>query len=163
MAIEAFLKVDGIEGESVKKGFEKQIEIEGFSFGATQTATMHSGTTGGGAGKANVQDIHFQKKVDKTSPILLQNCMIGTHYKQILLTLRKVTGGVQLPFLIFTMEDALFASYQTSGSQHSEELAESMSINFGRIKMEYVVQDSRGNAAGKTTASWDINKGEKIG
>lgn len=163
MALDAFLKISTIDGESTKKGFEKQIELESFSWAVHQTTTMHSGTTGGSAGKAIVNDISFSKKVDKTSPILLQNCLMGTHYKEIILSLRKVTGGVQMPFLIFTMNDCILSSYSTGGSHHSEELSESMSINFARIKMEYVVQDAKGQATGKTTASWDITTGTKIG
>jgi type VI secretion system secreted protein Hcp len=88
--------------------------------------------------------------------------MLGTHYDKITLTLRKVTGGVQLPFLLFVMEEAIFSHYQTSGSEASEELHENMAINFARISMEYQVQGAKGAGVGKTTASWDINKGEKI-
>lgn len=164
MAIDAFMKIEGpvIEGESQKKGFEKQIEIDSFGIAAHQTATMHSGSSGGGAGKGHLQDIMFSKRVDKCSPTLLQNCLIGTHYDKITMTLRKVTGGVQLPFLIYTMEQAIFSSYSTSGSQHSEELLENMSINFARFTMEYNVQDAKGAGAGKNTASWDMTTGEKV-
>lgn len=162
MALDAFLKISTIDGESTKKGFEKQIELESFSWAVHQTATTHSGTSGGSAGKAVVNDISFSKKVDKTSPTLLQNVLIGTHYKEIILTLRKVTGGKQLPFLIFTMNDCILSSYSTGGSHHSEELSENMSINFARIKMEYQVQKADGTPDGKTTASWDITTGEKI-
>lgn len=162
MALEAFLKVAGIDGESTKKGFEKQIELEHFAWTVSQNATMHSGTTGGSSGKATVTDISFGKKLDKSSPSLLQGCLKGTHYKEVILTLRKVTGDVQMPFLIYTMNDCIFSLYSTSGGPHSEELIESMAINFARIKMEYAVQDARGVKAGNNTATWDITTGAPI-
>jgi type VI secretion system secreted protein Hcp len=105
----------------------------------------------------------FSKNLDKTSPVLLQHLLIGTHFKKIVLTLRKVTGATQLPYLVFTMEDALLSSYSTgAGMGGDDQIIENLSINFGRIKMEYTLQDSKGNAAGKTTASWDIPKGATI-
>ena len=32
-AVDFFLKIDGIEGESTQKGHEKEIEIQSWSFG----------------------------------------------------------------------------------------------------------------------------------
>jgi type VI secretion system secreted protein Hcp len=162
MAVNAFLDIDGVEGESIQKGYEKKIELMSFHWGASQSATTHMGT-GSGSGKANVQDMSFSKNLDKTSPVLLQHLLIGTHFKKIVLTLRKVTGATQLPYLVFTMEDALLSSYSTgAGMGGDDQIIENLSINFGRIKMEYTLQDSKGNAAGKTTASWDIPKGATI-
>lgn len=162
MAVNAFLDIDGVEGESQQKGFEKKIEILDFSWGATQAATGHMGT-GSGSGRANVQDINFSKMLDKTTPTLLQNLLIGTHYKRITLTLRKVSGAVQLNYVVFIMEDAMMTSYSTGAGQGSDDqVREHMSINFARIKMEYTLQDSKGAAIGKTTASWDISKGTTI-
>ena len=38
MAFDAFLKLDGIDGESVPEGYEKWIEVLSFSWGASNTA-----------------------------------------------------------------------------------------------------------------------------
>jgi type VI secretion system secreted protein Hcp len=162
MAIDAFLDIDGVEGESAIKGFEKKIQILDFSWGATQSATGHMGT-GSGSGKANVQDIQFSKYLDKTTPTLLQDLLKGKHYKRIILTLRKVTGDVQLNYCVFTMEDAMMTSYSTgAGLGGDDQVREHLSINFARIRMEYTLQDSKGAAIGKNTASWDVSKGTTI-
>lgn len=162
MSVDAFLDIDGVEGESAIKGFEKKIQILDYSWGASQSATGHMGT-GSGSGKANVQDIQFSKLLDKTTPILLQNLLQGKHYKKIILTLRKVTGATQMPFVIFTMEDAMMTSYSTGAGMNSDDqVREHLSINFARIRMEYTLQDSKGAAIGKTTASWDVSKGAPI-
>lgn len=159
MAVNAFLDIVGVEGESIQKGYEKKIEIQSFHWGASQSATTHMGT-GGGSGKANVQDISFSKYLDKTSPILLAALLIGTHYDQVVLTLRKVTGAVQLNYLVFTMNDCILSSYSTgAGTGGDDQIMENLTLNFARIKMEYTMQDSKGNPAGKTNASWDIPKG----
>lgn len=162
MTIDAFLKITGVEGESNKKGFEKQIEFQSFSWGVSQTATTHGGSSGGTAGKAHVNDINFMKTLDKSSPTLLQNCMKGLSHKEIVMTFRKTTGDVQMPFLIYTMTDCILSSYSISASDNSPEMYESMTINFATIKMEYVSQDKTGVKAGANTATWDITTGAAI-
>lgn len=162
MTIDAFLKITDVDGESNKKGFEKQTEFQAFSWSVSQTATTHGGSMGGTAGKAHVQDITFMKTLDKTSPTLLQNCMKGVHHKEIVMTFRKTTGDVQLPFLIYTMTDCVLSNYSISASNGSPEMLETMTINFARIKMEYVAQDKTGVKAGSNTATWDLITGAPI-
>ena len=53
MAVDMYLKIDGVEGESVSKGFENQIDILSFQWGLSQSGTFHTGP-GGGAGRAGV-------------------------------------------------------------------------------------------------------------
>ncbi|MBV8585847.1 MAG: type VI secretion system tube protein Hcp, partial [Verrucomicrobia bacterium] len=40
MAVDYFLKIDGIEGESKDSKHQNEIEIGSFSFGATQTGSF---------------------------------------------------------------------------------------------------------------------------
>jgi type VI secretion system secreted protein Hcp len=49
MAVDFFLKIDGIDGESKDSKHKGEIDIESFSWGATQTGTSHAG---GGSGAA---------------------------------------------------------------------------------------------------------------
>ena len=58
MASDYVLKIDGIKGESTDSKHKDEIEIESFSWGATQPGSFASGG-GGGAGKVSFQDIHF--------------------------------------------------------------------------------------------------------
>ena len=72
-----FMEIDGIKGESQFKGHEGQIDIESWSWGLTQPTSTHTGG-GGTSGKANVGDLSFVHKVDKSSPNLMQasgNCL----------------------------------------------------------------------------------------
>ena len=69
MASDYLLKVDGIKGESTDSKHKDEIEIESFSWGATQPGSFSTGG-GGGAGKVSFQDIHFTQKYDKSSPVL---------------------------------------------------------------------------------------------
>ncbi|HET6763038.1 MAG TPA: type VI secretion system tube protein Hcp, partial [Longimicrobiaceae bacterium] len=80
MAFDAFLKIDGVDGDSTRAGFEKTIEIRSFSWGATNTATVGSSGAGGGAGRATLSSFNFLKATDAASPTLFQGCCSGKHY-----------------------------------------------------------------------------------
>src|SRR5213593_2324488 len=79
-AVDYFLKLDGIEGESQDAKHKGEIDLESWSWGETQTGTMHAGG-GGGAGKVQMQDFHFVMKVNKSSPKLMLACASGEHIK----------------------------------------------------------------------------------
>jgi len=67
VAVEIFLKLDGIDGESEKKGAEKWIEVFSFSNGASNPSSVAFGT-GSGAGKVDISSISLQKQLDSSSP-----------------------------------------------------------------------------------------------
>ncbi len=69
MAVDYFLKIDGIPGESKDHKHKDEIDILSWSWGESQTGTMRTGG-GGGAGKVNMQDFHFVMKVNKATPKL---------------------------------------------------------------------------------------------
>ena len=76
MAFDAFLKIDGIDGESTDDAPEGEIEVFSFSWGVTQTGTTGGGG-GSGAGKASSKDIPFTQRTSKASPLLFKACATG--------------------------------------------------------------------------------------
>src|SRR5947208_12749718 len=112
-AVDYFLKVDGIQGESKADKHKDEIDIESFSWGATQSGTFAVGG-GGGAGKVAMQDFHFTMGVNKASPALFLSCATGDHIKNATLTCRKA-GKDQQEFMKVTMSDVLVSSFQTGG------------------------------------------------
>src|SRR5262245_21082217 len=104
-AVDYFLKIDGVEGESHDSKHSKQIDLESWSWGATQTGT-HGASGGGGAGKVSVQDFHFVMKINKASPKLMLACATGQHIKEATLTCRKA-GGKQEDFFVVKMSECM--------------------------------------------------------
>jgi type VI secretion system secreted protein Hcp len=153
MAYDAFLKLDGIDGEVAAKGFEKWIEVSSFSWGLNQTGSASGG--GGGAGKASFQDIHFTSSTSKASPTLFLRCATGEHIKQAILALRKAGGdasGAQNVFLKFEFEDVLISSFQEAGAEDGDDRPmEDVSFNFQKIEMTYTAPDGEVVQAG-----WDL-------
>ena len=114
MAYDAFLKLDGIEGESNDKAHKGEIEISSYSWGVANSGSFSHGG-GGGEGKATFQDLHFGMPMSKASPKLMSSCATGKHIPSAVLTCRKA-GGTQTEFLKIKLADVLVSSYQNGGN-----------------------------------------------
>jgi type VI secretion system secreted protein Hcp len=155
MAIDMFLKVDGIKGESPDAQHKDEISIESFSFGVHQTGTSANGG-GGGAGKASFEDIHVTKKADVASPLLMEACATGKHIKSALLTVRKA-GGKQEDYYKIKLTDLLVTSHQNTG-HGADTPMEQVSLNFSKIQFEYYPQKPDGTLGGVSKSGWDIKQ-----
>ncbi len=163
MAFDAYLKIDGIDGESTSKGMEKQIEIESFSWGLSNSATVGSQSGGISSGKANIGAFTIVKAIDKASPNLMLAGCDGSHLKSATVTFRKSTGSSgQKPFEILKFTDCMVSSYQVSGvTGGNDTLRESVSFEFGKVDMEYYTQKSDGSTSKAGNTSWDRTKNAK--
>ncbi|WP_415280610.1 Hcp family type VI secretion system effector [Candidatus Nitrososphaera sp. FF02] len=157
--VDYFLKVDGIDGESTNDRHKNEIEIESFSWGATQSGTGASGG-GGGAGKVSFQDIHFTIKTSKASPKLMLACATGEHIKEVVLT-GEVSGKKGQKFLEIKMEDVLISSFQQGGSS-GEYPTESISMNFSKIVFTYYPVNPDGSLGTPVSGGWDIKENKEV-
>ena len=73
MAYDAFLKLDGLTGESQKDGHVGDIDIMSFSWGASNSSSVGTGT-GVSVGKVTVSDFSIMKSTDMVSTVLFQKC-----------------------------------------------------------------------------------------
>ncbi len=158
--VDYFLKIEGIQGESQDAKHKNEIELESFSWGETQSGVVGPG--GGAAGKVQMQDFHFVKRLDQASPKLFLACASGQHIKLATLVARKAGKGQQ-EFLIYKFSDLLVSSYQTGGSAHGDLLPmDQVSFNFGRIEVEYRPQKADGSLAPPIKAGWDVKQNKSI-
>jgi type VI secretion system secreted protein Hcp len=157
MAVDYFLKLDGIKGESKDSKHRDEIDVQSWAFGLSQPATLATG--GASTGKAQFQDLSFTKLTDQSSPVLFLKCANGAHIKDAVLTARK-SGESQFEFLEIKLNDVLVSAYQTSAS--SELPTESISLNFAQIVYTYIPQNEDGSAAPAVRAGWDLRKNEPI-
>lgn len=156
MAVDMFLKLDGIDGESADSTHANEIDIYSWGWGMTQSGTTHVGG-GGGGGKVAVGDLSITKKVDKSTTTLIKKCTSGTHIASGILTVRKAGGDNPVEYFILNMETIMVTSYNTGGSADGQDLVmEQISLNFRRFSLTYTPQDEQGVGAGATDAGWDI-------
>jgi type VI secretion system secreted protein Hcp len=168
---DAFLKLDGIKGESADAKHKGEIDIMSFSWGMSQTGVSATGG-GGGAGKVSVHDFSITKQTDASSPLLFLNCANGTHIKEANFVVRKA-GGEQLEYLKIKLTDVLVSSYKPGsidwsgpGDEGPEEDVlpqEQVSLNFAKVEFSYQPQGADGKAqGGPILAGWDVKANQKV-
>ncbi len=159
MAIDMFLKLDGVKGESMDHKHKDEIHIESFSWGLSQTGA-HATGGGGGAGKVAVHDISVTKHVDKASPYLMLFCCNGKHIKEGLITVRKA-GEKPLEYLKIKLTDILVSGVQESG-HGSDLLTENVTLNFAKFHVDYQEQKPDGSGSPAGEMGWDVKANAKI-
>ncbi len=160
-AVDYFLKLEGIEGESTDDKHKDWIDLESFSWGANNSAHMGSGTTGLATGKVSMQDFHFVMRVNKSSPKLMLACASGQHIKTANLICRKA-GGSQQEYLKYKFTDVLVSSYQTGGSHGEAIPVDQVSLAFGKIEVTYSPQKVDGTLGPPIITGWDLAKNIKV-
>ena len=155
MAVNAYLVIDGRPGPSTSK--KDAIDILSFSFGASQTAVIGAGSSGGEAraGRASVSDVTIMKVLDKVSPLLFDDCVTGNYLKKVDIIYDKPMGDNQEDYYKIHMEDALITSIQHSGS--SENPVESISFAFSKVKISYAPEEE-GALKGFIDRGFDVLK-----
>jgi type VI secretion system secreted protein Hcp len=160
MAVDYFLKIKGIEGESTDDKHKNEIDLLSWSWGETQTGSSSSGG-GSGAGKVSMNDFSFVMKVNKASPKLLRACAVGEHIAEASLVCRKAGQGQQ-EFLTIKLSDCLVSSFQTGGASGLEFETDQISLNFSKIQYEYRAQKADGSLDGPIKAGYDLKINKEV-
>lgn len=160
MAVDFFLKIDGIPGESADAKHKDEIDVLSWNWGANQTGTMSYGG-GGGAGKVNFQDFSFTMRMNKATPKLILACSNGEHIKTAIMVARKA-GKEQQEYLTYRFYDLLVSSYSSGGAGGDDIPIEQISFNFSKVTYEYKPQKADGTLDGAITAGWDLKKNVKV-
>jgi type VI secretion system secreted protein Hcp len=160
-AVDFFLKIDGIDGESSDSKHKGEIDLHSWSWSEQQTGA-HSAGGGGGAGKVSLADFHFTMSCNKATPKLFLACATGEHIKKATLTCRKA-GKEQQEYLKITLTDLLVASFQTGGSAGATILpVDQISLNFAKIEFDYKPQNADGTLGASVKAGWDAQANQKV-
>jgi len=158
MAVEFFLKLDGVPGEAQGGPFKDQIQINSFSFGGTNLSTVGLGT-GSGAGKVNLGPISFTKHPDKASVKLFVDMCTGTHIATAKLSAVKA-GASQQAYLTLDMTEVFISSFTTSAA--TEMPVESVSLSYKSIQYTYYAQNPDGSVVASGVGGWDLAKNRKM-
>ena len=153
MAFDAFLKIEGIAGESTDQQHKDEIDVLSWSWGATQ-AIASGGSGGGTAGKVSMQDFHFTTRVNKASPLLFETCASGKHIDTATLSVRKA-GDRAYDYIKITLSDVLVSGYLPAGAP-DDAASEEVSLNFAKIEFEYVPQNADGSLASSIKRIFDV-------
>lgn len=154
MAMDMFIQIGDLKGESGDKVHKGKTDVLAWSWGLSNSGSAHVGG-GAGAGKVNVQDISFTKYVDKTSPDLMLAAATGKHFPDALLIVRKA-GEKPLEYIKVQLAEVLISSVSTGGSGGEDRLTENVTLNFSKCKFIYTPQKQDGSGDAAVTMGWNI-------
>lgn len=158
--LSALLYIPGVKGESKDAKYPEWIEIDGWSFGQSQTGTSAFGT-GSAAGRVSMEDFTFNKHFDKSSVKLFELCASGQYIDSATLLVRRTgsKSGQLEDFFRIDFKGLIISSYQTSGAAGDSGLpSESISFNFMEHKNTFYIQKD-GAAAGQVIAGYNVKTG----
>jgi type VI secretion system secreted protein Hcp len=154
-AVDYFLKIAEVPGESLDKKHKGEIDVHDWSWGQSNKGS--SGTTGGGGtGKVVMDDFSFKMKTNKATPTFFLGCANGTHYKQAVLVCRKA-GKEQQEFLKITLSNVLVSSLQLGGSQEDVLPVDQVTLNFTKMEISYAAQKADGTLDSPTVHNYDLS------
>ena len=159
MAMDMFIQIGALKGESVDKVHAGKTDVLAWSWGLSNSGSAHVGG-GAGAGKVNVQDLSITKYIDKSTPDLLLTCCNGKHHDSAVLIVRKA-GEKPLEYLKITMTELMVTAVSTGGSGGEDRLTENVTLNFASVKVDYVEQKKDGSAGDKPSMNWNIAENSK--
>ena len=181
----AYVKFEGIDGESEEAGHEDWSEIVSFNQEIHKLGGGSSGTarrTGG----VTLDDIVIIKQVDKASPKLAEAICKSKVFPKVEIHLTGPSDGstCQGTFYAYELKNVMITNYTVSGSnplayalvalapditmpstgpfivQAVDAPLEEVSLSFEEIKVTYTECDSSGNSKGNVEYSWKVEEGE---
>jgi type VI secretion system secreted protein Hcp len=157
MAIDAYLQIDGIKGESADDKHREWIEVFHVVWGIHQPRAETVSTAGGHtSGRAELSNIRFEKLADLASPILAQTCAAGKTIPKAVFEFMRADGdGKPIPYFRIEIENVMISDVApTSGSGGI--ITEHVQLAYSRIKWAYTKQSIKGGTQGSTAGGWDL-------
>jgi type VI secretion system secreted protein Hcp len=157
MAFDAFLKIDGIPGESTDAKHKDWIEVTSFNQKMEQPASATASSVGGAtAERVNFGTFDIVHLMDKASAKIYEACASGKHIKEVTLELCRA-GGDQMKYVEIKLEQVIISSVATGGASGEGFPSETISFSYGKIKWIYTQQKrTDGTGGGNVSAGWDL-------
>ncbi|MDF9826554.1 type VI secretion system secreted protein Hcp [Ereboglobus sp. PH5-5] len=180
MALEAYLYIEGVQGDSTSEVGKSAseipagagpIEINSFSLDLNMPLVENrSGTGAVTVGRANFEDFETGKSLDISSGTLLFYCLSGKHINRAVVMVYRAAGegdqGKPTRYLKITYSNIVITEVNITGSG-DEMPSETLKFNYGKVAYTYYKTDARTGAATGQLANffWDRveNSGTKAG
>lgn len=160
MASHMFMAIDSIKGESIDANYGNQVEVTGWTWGASQTGSSASGK-GAGTAKVSVNDLTYTAVVDCSVPPLLKYLVNGTPFNTATLTICKASGDKPLAYLTVVMSGGIVSNITLNGNPGDEVQTVSVSLNFSQVKVSYTPQTG-GTGGASFDMGYNIAKGSSV-
>lgn len=163
MAIDVYMQIDGIKGESMDDKHKDWLECSSVTWGIHQPRSATASTGGGHtAERAELSEITFTKLADLSSPILMQHCAMGkTIPKAKLEFMRADAQGERIKYFEIELENVLIGHIEPS-IHPGDILTEHVGLKFSKVKWKYTQQKISGGSGGNTAGGWDLSANKVV-
>ena len=165
MAFDAFIKIDGIPGESTDAKHKDWIEVVSYNHKIEQPASSTASSVGGAtAERVNHGTFNIVHQIDKATPKLLEACCTGKHIKEVIIELCRA-GGDKIKYMEIKLEQVLISRVEAVGASEAGlgYPTETVALSYGKIKWTYTQQKrADGAAGGNVSAGWDLTTNKTI-
>ena len=150
MAIDMFLKLTGINGDSTDPSYPNWISSLAWSWGESNADL--------GGSHPNFQDLSLTKYIDTASLPIMVHCAAGTVISSATLVNRDASTGV-VSFKV-ALTNVTISSVSDGGSGGESRLTENVSLSYqgGTIRWTYTYLNSLNQQVSKTQG-WDLVNG----
>jgi type VI secretion system secreted protein Hcp len=158
MAVDAYLQIDGVKGESTDERHKEWIEVSNVFYAVNQPRAESISTAGGHtSGRAELYPLTFKKLADIASPVLLQTCATGKTIPKAVFEFMRADGdGKPISYFKIELENLMVANV-TPDSGEGGIINERVQLAYAKIKWTYTRQSIKGGAQGNSSGGWDCN------
>jgi type VI secretion system secreted protein Hcp len=158
MALDVYLQIGGIKGESQDDKHKDWIEVTGVHWAVHQPRSATASTGGGHTTeRAELSDVSFSKLTDLSSPILMQTCAMGKTIPKAKIEFFRADGaGTRVNYFVVELENVLVGMVKPHLGGDESYLSETVNLKYSKIKWTYTQQKIGGGAGGATVGGWDL-------
>jgi len=142
-----YLKLDGIDGESIDETHPGWIELDSFKWAVHNDASFAIGQ-GGQATQGHIDKISVDKVCDKASITLFKNCTTGKHIASGIISCLKLDGDSRVEYLKIDLTDIIVAKVDWSGAGADALIKESVELDFAEFQKVFTLQEDKGGPSG---------------
>lgn len=135
-----YLKIDSIKGSTTTKGFEDQIELNSFQWGAGLGVSSARGgdrTTS----EPSVSEITATKVVDKSSEGLFKSLLKGEAIGTGTVSFTAASKGEAIAYATLKLEEVIISGFSMSSG--GDLPSESLSLNFTKFDWSFTGRDGK--------------------
>ncbi|MEA3187934.1 MAG: type secretion system secreted protein Hcp [Chthoniobacter sp.] len=143
--VQVFLKLDGINGDSVDPSHTNEIDVLTFKIGMQQRGLALAGGAASAA-KSDFLPLSVFKAIDKSSPALFVACASGQHIPTATLVIRDTNRPSPQEYFKIELTDVLVSSLNENGdaTDSNGTLVETVSLSFTKLQWTFFPTQASG-------------------
>ena len=158
MALDVYLQIDGIKGESTDLTHQGWIELTSATWGVKQPKSATASTAGGHtAERCEHQTLAVTKLADLASPLLMMYSSMGKTIPKAKLEFMRADGnGNPVKYYEVELENVMIA-HVSQAAHGGGILHDVVGLRFSKVKWRYTQQKIGGGGSGNTAGGWDLS------